>query len=134
VFARRVEVIRIAIWAAIVVLSACSAYDPNLAQQRILAADGGGTDRPDATTDGGYAAVDGGDAAIDAGDDAAGPDGSVHHQDCRPNLDPDPDAVLACPEICTEACNGLDDDCDGKADESKDVDVSCTAPHSVSVC
>jgi hypothetical protein len=133
VFACRVEVVRVTVLAAIGVLCACSAYDPTLARPRGLEADGGGSDSPDAGGDSLDATADAGDGGVDAGGDA-GSDGSVHHQDCRPNLDPDPDVVAACPEICTEACNGLDDDCDGKADESEDVDVSCTAAHSVSVC
>src|SRR5687767_10109166 len=31
--------------------------------------------------------------------------------DCRPNPDP------LCPDICTETCNGKDDDCDNSIDE-----------------
>ena len=128
-FSRRVYVVRPGILAAFVVLGACTAYDPNLAKQTLRDADGGGggIDSSDGSADATLA-----DGATNAGD--AGGDAAVH-QDCRPNPDFDPDAGDAgCREICPEACNGLDDDCDGKADESSDVDVSCTAPHSVSVC
>jgi hypothetical protein len=134
VFLRPAYVVRACVLTAIVVLGACSAYDPNLAKQRATDADGGGGGID--TSDGSTASPDAtlGDAAADAAAVAAdGGDGAIH-QDCRPNPNPDPDAAATCPEICTEACNGLDDDCDGKIDESSDADVSCSAPHSVSVC
>jgi hypothetical protein len=122
--------------AAAVALCACNAYDPNLAKQGKPPM-GGGIDTPDSgSSDAGDASTE--DGAVDSGSDAAAPngeDGGGFQQDCQPN--PDPAGAATCPEICTEVCNGLDDDCDGTADESDatvNVDVSCTAPHSVSVC
>ncbi len=89
----------------------------------------GGADETDASIDAEAGSpFDGGNDAGDAGDDAG--DAAVQ-QGCRPNPN---GGEGACREICPEACNGLDDDCDGNADESEDVERSCAAPHSVSVC
>jgi hypothetical protein len=109
---------------------ACTAYDSSLAKPRDKPEADGGMDMPDATDlPDATPLEDAGDAAVDAGDGGSDSDGSVH-QGCHPN----PDAESSCTEICPEACNGLDDDCDGVVDESKAVDVSCSAPHSASVC
>ncbi|HKP63526.1 MAG TPA: C-type lectin domain-containing protein, partial [Polyangiales bacterium] len=122
---REVEVVKRVALACFLLLCACSAYDPTLATPDPRDGDGG-SDRADATPDG--------DAMppvyADAGDASDGDDGAVR-AGCQPN--PDPNAT-GCPEICPEACNGKDDDCDGRSDESDDADKSCAAPHSESVC
>lgn len=70
---------------------------------------------------GGGPAADGGALPVDGGA-SPGP--------CTSNPDTDNEA---CPEICPEACNGEDDDCDGSVDEGE-ADAVCSAPNAVAVC
>jgi hypothetical protein len=80
---------------------------------------------------------DAGESGIStAPDSAPGPgaleDSGVRGADtlgCRPN----PESNPACPQICPERCNGKDDDCDGRSDESP-ADQGCAGPSAQSVC
>lgn len=115
-------------WLAI--LNACSVYDAAaLPRDRTHRGDGGsdltdGQVPADAGADTGAA----GDAAADGGDDASDHD-AESTLGCRPNPDL---SNMACPEICPEACNGRDDDCDGELDES--ADSTCAAAHANGIC
>src|SRR5262245_14695777 len=100
---------RVIVLTWLVSLSACSVYD----------ADAVGRKRS-RHGDGGSELVDGQVPDAAPADDAAADGGKILAQvdatttlGCQPNPDV---SNAACPEICPEACNGEDDDCDGKID------------------
>jgi len=97
---------RFLLFACLVLVTACSVYDPNLIKplDGNVAGSGGGTE-----------------AGVDADDDDAG------GGNCRVI----PDAP--CPLVCLETCNGLDEDCDGIADNNG-AERSCDLPGGVSAC
>ena len=84
-------------------LAACSVYDPKLLTR-------------DGSSDTGV---------VEAGDDASnGDDGG---NGCVPSHQE------FCTEICPETCNGMDDDCDGRADEESGEPL-CTLANAASTC
>jgi hypothetical protein len=97
-------------------LLGCSAYEPRLLP-------------PASQPDAGPAVEGDGGADSGASSDSGAEEDAAVRPGCRPNpLASDP----LCPEICSESCNGLDDDCDGRADE--DTSAVCAADHATVAC
>ena len=110
--------------------AACKTYDRQLLEEQTDSAVTGvaGANGSDSGPADG-AAYDGGGAA---GENAMGAAGSnAPLPGCFWNIDPI--TRTACPQICPETCNALDDDCDGEVDEV-DMDAPCELDHAQSAC
>jgi hypothetical protein len=119
-------------------MSACSAYDPAMLDRRApaqgpradsgqAAADGGTVDAAGGSGGVGGGGGSGGGSAIDAGAEA-GPLGN----DCVPNPD---SSNEVCTQICPEACNGEDDDCDRRVDEDEPgINALCLVANATAIC
>jgi hypothetical protein len=112
---------------------ACNAYKRDLLQEK---------ESPDAATDGGSKVLR--DPVIATGGRGIGGSGGTA---VKPGLDggpampdggsacvPNPDTKnQVCPLICTETCNGADDDCDRRIDEDE-ASTACKSPNTTAVC